>query len=178
MWLSCGSYRVYVAVTGSMCLLRDLCDCFMGSMWLVWDLCGCYGVYVAITWSVWLLRDLCGCYGVYVAITWSVWLLRDLCGCYGVYVAFTWSVWLLWDLCGCYRIYIYMYVAVTCSCYRRYVAVMGSMSSSILWKLPCVTFTGQIYLTVWQAKSKCTQSDAYDRMCRQRIKKVESECFS
>ena len=38
MWLLrdlCGSYRVYVAVTGS--------------MWFLQGLCGCYGVYVVLT---------------------------------------------------------------------------------------------------------------------------------
>ena len=102
MHLSCGSYRVYVAVMG-------LCGCYRvymavtGSMWLLQGLCGCYRVYVAV-------MGLCGCYRVYVAVMGSMWLLRvyvavtGLCGCYGVNVqpfllvkvTFVW-LWILWD---------------------------------------------------------------------------------
>ena len=47
IWLSCGSYSAYVAVTGS--------------MWLLQGLCGCYGIYVPLFFREnhleWLLWD-------------------------------------------------------------------------------------------------------------------------
>ena len=93
-----GYYGVYVAITGSMWLLRGL-----GSMWLFLGLCGCYGVYVAVT-------DLRGCYGVYVAVTGSMWLSRGLCGCSGVYVAVPGSMWLLRGPRGCYGVYVPLFL--------------------------------------------------------------------
>ena len=105
MWLSCGSYGVYLAVTGSMshfffswklpCVaLRVLRD---GLKWR-W--------HVAILWQ---LRGLLGCYRVYLAVTGSMshfflsWKLPCValtgwpelkvgCGSYGVYVAVTGSM--------------------------------------------------------------------------------------
>ena len=120
-----GSYRFYMAVTGSTWLLQVLHGSYRfymavtGSTWLLHDLHGCYRVYMAVTGSTWLLQVLHSCYRVYMAVTGSMWLLQVLHGCYGVYMAVTGSTWLLQVLHGCYRVYM---------------AVMGSTSHSVFCK--------------------------------------------